>query len=102
PGGEVGPAAALDEPDQRMQVVPRVGGDLGRERAREAALGQLLPAPPDYLVDRCVRCCFRLHTFLVPSHAPVLTSRPPRGWGLGAERAGTCPALVEARCELLD
>ena len=46
---ELGRAAALDELDQRVQVVASVACDARRQRQREPGCGQPVPPPGDEL-----------------------------------------------------
>ena len=75
PDGELGLTAALDELDQRVQVVAWVAGDRGRERGREARSRQLVAPPASDLVDRCSACRSRLHVSLVTSRRSAFLPR---------------------------
>lgn len=51
PDGERGRAALLGELQQRVEVVPRIMGERGRQGEREAAREQLRPSPGDHAVS---------------------------------------------------
>jgi hypothetical protein len=73
PDGELGRAAALDQLDQRVQVVTLVSRQLPRYPSGEATADELGHAPAHELSPLVPLSQFGLHIFLVCRPNPVLT-----------------------------
>ena len=70
-------APALDELDQRVQIIRPVARDTDRERFRKAGVDQLAPPPSEH-VGRCsLASLLYPHASLVPAAAPFLPASRP-------------------------